>query len=206
MRQLLILCRHGNTFNPGEKVVMVGASQDLVLTPVGKAQALAVGQALKRLSISPQQIITGPLKRTREFADIIAEILAIPLASIQIEQRLTELDYGAWGGLSEDEISERWGSESLRRWQEDADRPSDVEFVPSQSQLEKEARELLRDVAVVRGVTVAVTSNGRLRELARLVSGAPSKVKTGHLCVLEYTSQDGWTVLNWNSEPAGLSL
>ena len=43
---LLLLARHGNTFNKGDKIVWVGARTDLPLTAKGREQALALGQAL----------------------------------------------------------------------------------------------------------------------------------------------------------------
>jgi broad specificity phosphatase PhoE len=204
MRRILVLCRHGNTFNPGEKVVMVGAQQDLPLTPVGKAQAAAIGQALKNHSLVPQRIITGPLRRTRECAEIISELVGVT-AGIGIDERLTELDYGAWGGLSDHEIRQQWGDEPLERWQAEAIRPEGVTFTPGESELEREAREVLRECSAFEGVTLMVTSNGRLREFARVLGSAPNKVRTGHVCVLESLSSGDWQVLCWDCEPAALS-
>jgi broad specificity phosphatase PhoE len=203
MRHLLILCRHGNTFNSGEKVVMVGASQDLPLTPAGKAQAVAVGQALKRSLMVPQKIVAGPLKRTREFAEIVSELVGVS-TGVCIDERLTELDYGAWGGLSDDEIRHQWGDEELRRWQDKAIRPEGVTFTPSESELEREARALLSEYAAVEGITLVVTSNGRLREFSRVLRGEASKVKTGHLCILERSVPGEWKVVCWDCEANAL--
>ncbi|MFN4896728.1 MAG: histidine phosphatase family protein, partial [Pseudomonadota bacterium] len=172
MRCLVVLSRHGNTFNAGEKVVMVGAEQDLELTPFGKAQAVAVGQSLKRLEINPQRIITGPLKRTYESAEIVAELLGVP-DKVVVDQRLKELSYGAWGGLSDEEIRQKWGDEPLHRWQEYGERPAVVEFTPSLKELEDEIRSILRDLESESGTTLVVTSNGRLREIARVIAGVP---------------------------------
>jgi probable phosphoglycerate mutase len=199
----LVLCRHGNTFNPGEKVVMVGASQDLALTPVGKAQALAVGQALIRLSLLPRQIITGPLRRTQEYAQIISELIG-GASAVKVDPRLTEIDYGAWGGLSDDEISQQWGEAVLRRWQVDGIRPQGVTFMPSEQELESEVQALLRDCALFEGVTLVVTSNGRLRELSRIISGAPSKVRTGNVSLLSHGEQGAWQILRWDCAPESL--
>ena len=203
MRRILVLCRHGNTFNPGEKVVMVGAQQDMPLTPVGKAQAMAIGQALKNRSLIPQRIIAGPLRRTRECAEIISELVRMTVG-IAIDERLTELNYGAWGGLSDDEIRQQWGDEPLARWQAEAIRPEGVTFIPGESELASEAREVLRECAAFEGVTLMVTSNGRLREFARVLGSAPHKVRTGHVCVLECSSSGDWQVLCWDCEPAAL--
>ena len=203
MRRTLLLCRHGNTFNPGEKVVMVGARQDLALTPVGKAQAAAMGQALVRRGLIPEQIISGPLQRTLEFAQIISELVGAA-RPVNVDPRLTELDYGAWGGLSDDEIGTQWGAESLRRWQIEGRRPDGVTFSPSEQVLEAEARALLSDCALFEGVTLVVTSNGRLRELSRIISGSPSKVRTGHASVLAPDEHGIWQILRWDCAPENL--
>lgn len=204
MRRLLVLCRHGNTFNPGEKVVLVGSQQDLVLTPFGKAQAVAVGQVLVRSSLTPTRIITAPLKRTREFAEIVAELVGAT-GAVSIDSRLTELDYGAWAGLSDEEISQQWGAEALRRWQVEGVRPEGITFTPSAGVLEAEIRDVLGECAAYDGVTLVVTSNGRLRECARVVSGTPTKVKTGQLCVLECSVTGEWQVVCWDCEPEALT-
>lgn len=203
MRRLVVLCRHGNTFNAGEKVVMVGAGQDLALTVVGKAQAASVGQALKQVGLIPQRVVAGPLRRTREFADIVSELVGGSL-NVTIDNRLTELDYGAWGGLSDEEIRQQWGDESLRRWQSEGVRPTGVAFAPSEEQLEHEVRDILRELSILEGITLVVTSNGRLRECARILSGAPSKVRTGHLCVLELLPSGSWNVVCWDCGPGQL--
>ncbi len=205
MRRLLILCRHGNTFNPGEKVYIVGSKQDLPLTSVGKAQALAVGQALKRQSLIPSRILAAPLKRTREFAELVGDSFGLA-SGVVSDTRLTELDYGVWGGLSDAEIVERWGSDSLHRWQSDGIRPSGVAFYPGQHELEVEVRAILSESAAFDGITLAITSNGRLREFARLIGGAQRKVKTGGVCVLESDTSGNWKVLCWDVQPDQLVL
>jgi broad specificity phosphatase PhoE len=203
MRRLVVLCRHGNTFNAGEKVVMVGAGQDLALTVVGKTQAASVGQALKQVGLIPQRVVAGPLRRTREFAEIVAELVGGSL-NVTIDNRLTELDYGAWAGLSDEEIRQQWGDELLGRWQSEGVRPTGVTFTPSEEQLEGEVREMLRELAICEGITFLVTSNGRLRECARILSGVPTKVRTGHLCLLEVLPSGSWKVVCWDCDPRQL--
>lgn len=69
---LLLLARHGNTFEKSDKVVWVGARTDLPLTGKGKEQAQALAAGLQPLASRIKRVIAGPLKRTREHAEIAA--------------------------------------------------------------------------------------------------------------------------------------
>ncbi len=75
---LLLLARHGNTFNKGDKVVWVGARTDLPLTAKGREQAQALGQALVPFAPQIKRVVSGPLLRTREHAAVICEALKAP--------------------------------------------------------------------------------------------------------------------------------
>jgi len=50
----------------------------------------------------PSVIYAASLKRTREFAAIVAKIAGV--AKVVIDERLDEIDYGPMGGLSTEEI------------------------------------------------------------------------------------------------------
>jgi len=150
MSAFVILCRHGNTFATGDKVVMVGASEDLPLTAHGVEQARAVGEALATSSLAPIRIISGPLQRTKVFAERVrAETKAS--AVIEIDQRLIEFDYGAWSGLSNDEIVELSGREALEGWQERSERPCDVSFSPSPEDARADAVSLMDELSKLTG-------------------------------------------------------
>ncbi len=62
--QYLLLARHGNTFAPGQKVVWVGARNDLSLVESGLAQAHVLAEALEKASVKPDAIYAATLKRT----------------------------------------------------------------------------------------------------------------------------------------------
>ncbi len=72
---LLLLARHGNTFEPSDKVVWVGARTDLPLTAKGREQAAALGEGLQPMKSAIKRIVSGPLQRTREHAGIAARAL-----------------------------------------------------------------------------------------------------------------------------------
>ena len=205
MKPLVILCRHGNTFDRGDKVVMVGAREDLPLTVRGVEQAQELAHALEVRGVVPARIIAGPLKRTKVFAEKVQAITGMS-ASIEIDPRLLEFDYGAWSGLSNEEIVALSGKEALDAWQETSARPTGVSFSPSPEQAREDAESLLRDLRSVSGCCVVVTSNGRLRELGRVLSTSTQsfKVKTGHACVIS-PHGNGWQILGWDLAPQQLA-
>ncbi len=106
---LLLLARHGNTFEAGDKVVWVGARTDLPLTARGRDQAAALATGLQPFGPRIGRIIAGPLKRTREHADITARGLQLE-APVSIDERLREIDYGLWEGKSTGEIEALGGA------------------------------------------------------------------------------------------------
>jgi probable phosphoglycerate mutase len=168
------------------------------LTKEGREQAASLGDALNRVRLIPERIIAGPLKRTVEFSEIVQTKLKFERKAALIDDRLRELDYGEWEGLSDAEIKARWGEESFELWQEQGIRPVGVTFSPSADDLESEARDVLEEQAGLGGCALLVTSNGRLREFSRVLGHGPKKVRTGHLCILKYEAGDGWKVIEWD--------
>ncbi|MDE3074022.1 MAG: histidine phosphatase family protein [Chloroflexota bacterium] len=68
----LFVMRHG----PAEMKRMGMADEDRALTPQGRAQTVAVARGLKRLGVAPVAVLSSPLKRALETADLVAgEIL-----------------------------------------------------------------------------------------------------------------------------------
>jgi broad specificity phosphatase PhoE len=212
----IVVCRHGNTFNPGENVVMVGSQQDLPLTAVGEEQARAVGAALSAARVSPARILCAGLQRTRRYAELLRS--GIPGSPpVTIDHRLTELDYGEWSGLSSTEIVARFGEQAWQRWQEYGERPSGVEFLPSAEQVQAETAAILSEAAVEGGFTVVVTSNGRARtfyqmgEQPHLDNGPttprlPGTLRTGHSGLLEHRIRPehpggSWQLVLWDTPP-----
>ncbi|MBN8549211.1 MAG: histidine phosphatase family protein, partial [Deltaproteobacteria bacterium] len=76
----LLFSRHGDTFEPGQKVVWVGSQNDLPLASKGKEQARELARQLQKRNLSPIQIICAPLLRTREYGQIIIDELGLPIA------------------------------------------------------------------------------------------------------------------------------
>jgi len=69
------------------------------LSDTGRAQSHALVPLLRALA--PVRVVTSPLRRARETAEIVAGALAIPLT---VEADLVELDFGAWEGRGYEEL------------------------------------------------------------------------------------------------------
>jgi len=212
---LLLLARHGNTFNKGDKVVWVGARTDLPLTAKGREQAQALGQALMPFAPQIKRVISGPLLRTREHAGIATDKAGLK-ASIEIDQRLREIDYGGWEAKSSEEIQAMGGGDELDAWNKTGEWPHSPGWAPPAETIAANAAELAGECAAALGegdAALLVTSNGILKFFLKLVPGAfedmaargALKVATGHCCALRHSAR-GWEVVFWDREPAQLTL
>ena len=113
----LILVRHGNTFQSGDKAYWVGAGEDLPLVSTGREQAILLSTAFKKVRFLPQAIYSGPLKRTAEFAEIIINQLQLNTKTI-IDHRLNEINYGQWAGLTSQAVCDQFGKTTLENWEQ----------------------------------------------------------------------------------------
>ncbi|WP_417498195.1 histidine phosphatase family protein [Maricaulis sp.] len=195
----VLLARHGNTFGPGDKVVWVGAKEDLPLVPRGEEQAAALGNALREAQLTPERIITGPLQRTRRAAELVA-VLSGFHGKIEIDERLREIDYGSWGGKSCDEIIAEFGADAHRTWNEEHRRPEGVDWTPDEATLRANALAVMQDAAQSRRFALVITSNGVLRYMHGVLGGADhdAKVKTGNICAVDLEAGQR---LFWNETP-----
>lgn len=208
----LILARHGNTFKPEDKVCWVGSKSDLPLVESGITQADRVAEAVKDMTLTA--IYFAPLKRTKEFAAIIARKSSSNAPLIE-DNRLTELDYGLWDGLGDADITEKFGEQTLRDWIDRSIWPSNCQWASSEETVTKQVSEFVGELSknYPHDATImAVSSNGRLRYFLKLVAGEfekrvqvkSFKVATGRVCLLE-TSDQGWRVALWNEQPESLA-
>lgn len=202
----LILARHGNTFGPGDRIVWVGAKEDLPLVDKGEAQARDLARALQASGVKLDRIVTGPLRRTRRAAEIVADIVTF-IGPIEIDERLKEIDYGPWGGKTDEEIAAAFGEAALAGWRDRHEVPGGAGWSPTPATLRANALAVLNDVRRSSGTVLVVTSNGILRFFhAALGFDGDAKVKTGHAGAADLTPA-GDTPRFWNLDPAqGLPL
>ncbi|MCA8971875.1 MAG: histidine phosphatase family protein [Planctomycetes bacterium] len=211
----LLLARHGNTFGPGERVVWVGKNQDLHLVERGREQAMALASAIERAGKRIVAVRCGPLARTREFAGIIVDRLGLQAA--RIDERLDELDYGRWSGLTREEILERFGADELDAWTAHSQWPRRARFGSDASTVTKEVRALALELTNAHreagsdAAVLLVSSNGRLRyfldlvpdEFERRTREGTFAVGTGRACRID-VARDGLTasaLRYWNRDP-----
>jgi broad specificity phosphatase PhoE len=201
----LILARHGNTFDAGQPVVWVGARTDMPLVAKGRDQAARIGQALRDIGLHPCRTITGPLRRTVETAEIALASLGSAGASIEIDERLREIDYGLWEGRSSDEIQKNGGAEELGVWENDGVWPKSAAWPLSrEAYLERIGSALESVLHERRFPALMISSNGIFKLLADLLDGAPQvgKMGTGHMALLRFEEEAGRVrMIDWNVPP-----
>jgi len=109
----LYLIRHGETeFNVAKRYQ---GQNDSPLTSNGISQARRNGQVLADLRLDKTNLsfIASPLGRTMDTATYICKAMGIDPASIKTDAQLMEMHYGAWQGLTAEEIEHeypgQWG-------------------------------------------------------------------------------------------------
>ncbi|QYR21789.1 histidine phosphatase family protein [Paenibacillus sp. sptzw28] len=99
------ILRHGETQWNHQGNKYCGIS-DIPLNDTGKMQALQAAAALKQTSFAA--VYCSPLQRSRETGQIIGKILhATPIA----DERVREIDFGAWEGKTRQEIELEYAEE-----------------------------------------------------------------------------------------------
>jgi broad specificity phosphatase PhoE len=110
---VLSFVRHGQTeLNRGGRLQ---GRIDAPLSPLGTAQAAALGHGFASLPVT--RVLSSPLQRARDTAEQIARAHGL---AVDVDERLIELDYGAWDGLALADVS----PDDWARWR------TDPEFAP----------------------------------------------------------------------------
>lgn len=117
----IILVRHGRTHLTESKRISGRGGEDPGLSDLGKSDAHSVAKALKQIGISGpwahlrpvSAIVTSPIQRTRDTANIIANELGL---SVSVESDIAEIGFGDWDGHTNDEVKAKWPDE-FSNWQ-----------------------------------------------------------------------------------------
>ncbi len=107
----ILLARHGET--PWNAEGRYQGQEDIALSPVGEAQAAALGQRLHEVRID--RAVASPLSRARRTAELA---LGRERASmLAFDDGLKEIAHGTWEGLLASEIRAR-DPERLQAWRD----------------------------------------------------------------------------------------
>jgi probable phosphoglycerate mutase len=101
----LYFCRHGETeANVAHR--FQGRTIDTPLTDKGRQQACAIAASLKRCEPEPARLryVSSPLPRARMTMEIIRTSLALDPGDYTLDDRLLEIDLGAWDGMTDAEV------------------------------------------------------------------------------------------------------
>jgi probable phosphoglycerate mutase len=109
----LVLVRHGVTDHTLEKRFSGGlASANPGLSEEGRDQVRATSAWLAPLAEQVDAVVSSPVRRTLESAEILAELLG---HEVEVEPGFAEMEFGDWDGLTFDEVASRHGSD-LEAW------------------------------------------------------------------------------------------
>ncbi|WP_341927192.1 bifunctional RNase H/acid phosphatase [Nocardioides psychrotolerans] len=99
----LILVRHGVTAHTVEKRFSGGlASANPPLSEEGRDQVRATAEWLAPIAEKVAVVIASPVRRTRESAEIVAEVLGKGLVE---EPGFAEMEFGIWDGMTFSEVA-----------------------------------------------------------------------------------------------------
>lgn len=120
----VILVRHGETEMTVSRGYSGSSEPGPSLTARGREQAAAAGALVRRVGQDlwgdvpyPTELIASPMVRTQETAGIIGAALGL---TPRVDATFQEADFGAWQGLTAEQIEERWPGQ-LEPWHTRAD-------------------------------------------------------------------------------------
>jgi broad specificity phosphatase PhoE/ribonuclease HI len=100
----LVLVRHGDTDHTRARLFSGRTGADPGLNADGKAQIRATAEWLAPLSAQDPVLLSSPLRRTRDSAEIISARINV---DVTIDEGLVEAGFGSWEGLSYGEVVKR---------------------------------------------------------------------------------------------------
>lgn len=184
----LFLARHGET--PGNREMRYLGSVDQPLAPGGLEQAERLAEALRPLPLAA--VYASPLRRA---ADTGSRIAAARGLDLRTEERLREQCFGAWEGLTRNEVLER-DRDLLLRWEADLGTapPGGEALSAVQERMLALVEDVRRDHA---GSWIALVSHvGPIKALLCAALGAPLATAR-HL----FLDPGTLTVIDWGERP-----
>ncbi len=108
-----VLVRHGETELTRDRLFSGSGGADPGLTELGQQQSVAAASLLAAHGVDVAAVVSSPLRRTRETASAVAEVLGI--SDVEVDEDFREAAFGDWDGYSYAEIAQRWPRE-LAAW------------------------------------------------------------------------------------------
>ncbi|TXK17017.1 histidine phosphatase family protein [Homoserinibacter sp. GY 40078] len=179
----LAFIRHGQT--DWNRDALLQGSSDIPLNDTGREQAREVEQMLEEWTWDA--VVSSPLARARETAQIVADGLGLPLGPAYDE--LVERDYGALEGTSSAAAMERWPDRDY----------------PGAEPLDAVVDRCLQGLAHIDrdypGGNVVVVCHGTILKytIIRLTGYPVDVIGNGTVSAIERDG-DGWRVLTVNGE------
>lgn len=171
-RPLIYFIRHGLTDWNITRRIQGQAERDI--TEVGRMQATRNGEKLLTLigAGTDYDFVASPMRRTRETMERVRHAMRLDPTSYRTDDRLMELNFGDWQGLTEEEIN--------------SNRPEDIiarsrdkwRFIPPGQHAESYEMLSIRFENWLQSVnqkTVCVTHGGCIRTLFYLYGGLPKE-------------------------------
>ncbi len=161
MRRIVLL-RHGRTAHNAEGRIQ--GQLDTPLDDVGLAQAEALGTVFA--ADPPAVVVSSDLSRARATAQAVCDHVGLPLV---VDQRLRETHFGAWQGLTGEEVRAQWPEEyaawrSFRGHAVDGESPAQVGMRAAACAVEHVPEE---------GTLLLVTHGGTARALVGTLTELP---------------------------------
>lgn len=180
---LIYVIRHGQTdWNVTERLQ---GSRDIPLNALGREQAIANGKALSAIlgtTASDFDYVASPLTRTRQTMELVRAQLGLDPSDFRTDDRLIELSFGDWEGLTLDEVAlsepDRVHAREENKWNF---RPPG----PMAESYEMLSQRVQSWLGSVEKKTVCVCHGGVIRSLFHIIEGV-----SGHDAAVADTPQD----------------
>lgn len=101
---MIYFVRHGES-EANQRRIFCGQKEDSILTEKGREQAKTTAQEIKIENLKIDKIISSPLKRAKETAEIIAKEIGFDISKISFDNRVIEYDMGSLTGTPIHKIS-----------------------------------------------------------------------------------------------------
>jgi len=205
----VVLVRHGETDHTRARLFSGRTGADPSLNEDGRAQIRATADWLAPLASSSPVLLSSPLRRTQESAEILSARLDL---DVTVDHGLLEAGFGSWEGLTYAEVVKR-DPDALSTWLDDPAHPaggSGDSLVSMAARMDATRERLLSSYAGQ--VVVAVTHLTPIKLLTHHVLDMPltslfrTEISPASVTVLAWYP-DGRSVLRLlNGQPTGAVL